>query len=1412
MANEEGKGGNPKEIAKAMAEAKAASESVTASFENQLKIIMQMRDAMNQVAKSMQALCEQDCAGMSPEKWGEVSKAVEKTGTTTNDTTAAVQKMSDVMKSKWTKSIAVGAIALDGLVQGLRNFAALSKAGIGVITGFVGGLGSIAASIIAIPFKMITGLFDMAQKGGGGNELAAAYEEVRKEFGSLKSESAKAIIDTAVNMDKMNETGISSYRVFGNAAERLKAVKEMAVGMGAAFQVFGPEVEKNGTAIMMYNKGLGITSEQMSSIASNAMRMGKGIADVQLDMTKQALGMSKAFGVNAKVISKDMGKAMQDLAHFGHLSTKELAVAATFANKLGISVDKLTGIMDATATFDQAAEGMSKLNEQFHTNIDATEIMSAQNPAEKVEILRKEFAKTGKDMASMSYQERMLIKQTTGLGDEALNAAFSVKNAGVSLDKMSSQSDKNEKKTMTQAEAMHELADSIERLTPSGGGAGGGLLNHLFEGFRRGIMGSKEFITLMMNLRQILMKATFAGVELGKKFVEIFPGVKDIFRSLAEVFDPKKFDKLFTGIKKSFDVFGVGGTKSMEDFMKKINKSFTDFFDMEKPAGKKVIEGFKTFFKALFAIIGSAIKWLVPEITSGLKKLTEIIRNPKELLMGAGSAASTGKSFMLEILSPLINAVNDPAMWKDLWAAFSDFSEIIWKKLKHALLSTKVGQEIITGIVTLLFGRQMLTMAPMILSKFLPQLVSLLSTGIGSAVASIGGIALAGAALVNVNKKLDQFENRIDERKDATSRKIGAYGASLLQGLTLGLVPDDVAVILGNKFAELADLIFQSIQSKMGGPFTNKLKSFFSADINFLSSVGGLIGAIFSGDSSKISDAAAQVGDNLVKVASAAFEFLLTELPKLFVKITSILDTVIGSMLEGFGSALIKLSDKLGFFGAGIKGVGILIMGLGGVLQDLGKFFGNVFEKIKSFDLGKMIDDQMYGFKQNLIGAANWVLDNVPGPILTMLGLNEKGRAEMRASLNKNAADLRANFLERNKIALEAQKDAARQSAAPAPKIPEASEASQKKLQQITTTQANLQIPTSTVPAGAVSGTISAIAEIGNAADAAKGVAEKINDFTKESQAIAEALSRLPDAMKPITTSVAKLGVIFTTGVKFNETTRNLIELLKSLDELGTIGTKFSKEEIGNKILKFNESMGTEASGLGFHLGCLPTHFAPIVADIKKIVAAIPAETSKTATEAVTNLNNLLGSIDNLGDAGSRLVEGNISDKISKLNIALGDKSSGLGLQLSEMPGHLDPIFKALASNTIANYPIAAAQNAIKIFEKAVATIQQLDNALSGLPKIDISAKMAETAGKLGLGSSGIYSVKSKEVVVNIELNVSMDVDKVEQVIISRHNSIIRDRINYAIEKGGAQEPASSTAKIKSTGPQTGFPGRQFGT
>ena len=1385
------------ELLKATQAVRAAAAETTNSFQEQLRIITQMRDVMSQLADSTKSMGGETQQGMlSPDKWQEVTKRIEKAKNEAKSSSDVMTKLGKVMKSDLTKGALIATGAITGLGQGFRNLFAVMKVAGGIFKSVTGAAFGLGKALITAPLKLSSALQNMAAKGGGSNEIVQALEEIRDQYGSLKSDASQAIIQTSNNMMKMNETGVDSYRIFGNTAERLKLVTELANGMGAAFGVFQDEIAANGTAIISYQKGLGLTNEQMGSLASNAMRMGKGVAQVQNEMTKQALGMSKAFGVNAKVLSKDMGKAMADLAHFGHLSTKEMAVAATFANKLGVSVDKLTSVMDATSTFDQAAEGMSKLNEQFGTNIDATAIMSAQNPAEKVEMLRKEFAKTGKSIESMSYQERMLIKQSSGLSDEMMNAAFSAKNAGVSLDAIQRQGSKNEKKTLSQADAMHELADSIKRLTPSGDVGSGSIFDRFLEGFGRGIMGSKEFIKLMNNIREIFRIAMREGVKLGRTFAELFPGVQDILKGLQGVFDPQRFRKMFDGINAAFKDFAKGGSKDAGKLMDDLQKNFLDFFNTGEGPGKKVLEGFGKFFEAISIIFGKLSEWLVKKMAAGVRAVTEFIKNPQVPKVQGGP----GGSKIFEAFVPVLDAFKT-----QLLPALKDLGKLLWEKFvaffKESVLGSTAGKVAIGAAIGTVLAPAIAnalggSAAGGVLKKaggsFLSKAAGSLKDAAGASEAAGGAEAAAGASgaegAVGLAKKASETvvgaipeKAVIEKLKTASEAKIDWTGLAKFMasfaiflgvaGLAFfgavkaisksGISLKDIGLTEVFLLAMMPPIAAAGLLVLEGQKVGNVISGGMDATIKGLAAMGvvltamGAAGALFGWIAKKVGIEDMKAGAEILNSMAAVF----MKTGVIIAEAALIGAGIIAS--AGLGAVAIT---------AGMTTMSLAITAMAGtavtIMKSLSEVQGNPSEmkqKVEAFSsimaaisgmvngLGSILKEMNAGFIDTLFGESTTKkVDKMKGFISTLLN-GEDGKGGIQGVIDSIMLGISGSLMGLGEAQLNA-------------------------------------LP-------AVAGIFKTVVDLVGAVSAAtKGANVDIKD-NKGTINIINQMPSITDIISKLTEAGPQL---------FNK----MVELTSAIPADAAKGPKFTDKiaVIGSVFDVFTKitSIISSASKIEYQQGEGPIQaIGRNMTFIHNVMQVLSGESlgggaKYSSLKDVTTILNKLQIDQGIATKADQIVK--VTESITKI-----------AENISRVPGRIDDIqsaFNKLSGNigTVSTEGITKNIDAVK---QMVSKVQDLDNALTKLPAIDMKAKLTALSKGLGLGSSGAYTVQSKDVVININMTVTMNAGEVEQVIIGRHESIIRDRINFAIDKGGKADTKAKEALVKPTpAGNAGFYGR----
>lgn len=616
------------------------------SFKDKTKELDETADALKRVSQSASHIDQ------AQDMFNSVTEAVE-------DSSLATQEMGTDLEGVVEKGqkLAVLASVASVAAEGLRFTANAARGLVGFAAEAIGALGKLALSVIGFPFKVLSGLIHMADSGGGSNELQQSLEDIRKEFGYLDKTAGGAIVSLSRSMGgELANTGLSVNRVFGNLADRLKYVAEYAKALGPVFDTMATRLGEGGVeALGAYNKALGLTAEAQKGIAARAMASGRTVNEVNQEIANYSIQLSEAFGVTMKEVSRSVGEMMHDFEHFGHLAPKELTQVAVYARKLGIEVKSLAGIMDKTLNFEDAATQAAQLSQAFGLNIDAMAMMREQDPGKQLEMLRKSFFATGRSIETMTRQERRLLSQQTGLDDAALGLAFSLKNQGVSYDQIARKGDAAKKKQLTQAEALEKLSGAIERLVQSGSSGSGGFFDRFLQGFEVGIKRSREFREIMMNLRRALNATYRAGIEVGKAFVEMFPGVKNVFKGIAGFFEPTKFKAMLAKVVSAFKDFFRD--LSFPGLVKKLKSNFETFLPGNSEAGKKLLDGAKSFFRGVVVIVNGALKLALQSVTKGLQWLLKLLTNPKETIASLGVGKGKDGGFLAGLFHDMTNGM-----------------------------------------------------------------------------------------------------------------------------------------------------------------------------------------------------------------------------------------------------------------------------------------------------------------------------------------------------------------------------------------------------------------------------------------------------------------------------------------------------------------------------------------------------------------------------------------------------------------------------------------------------------------------------------------------------------------------------------------------------------------------------------
>lgn len=782
---------------------------------------------------------------------------------------------------------AAAAGALDGIVSGFQLSLNMARSLIGFLGSVGKGFFNVGKSILAIPFRIMNGLVEMAKAGGGGTELMQAFENVRKEFGSFKEATSRDVIKSARDMrGELSNTGLSVYRVFGQLHERLEFFMELAKSMGAVFSVMSTNIAKNVEPIAAFQKGLGIANEEMKSFGEAAIREGKPIQDVLLETANLSLQLGSQFGLSQKLIAKDMAKMVKDVAHFGNMTRQKMAEAAVFTRKLGLEIEHLGGILDKYDNFETAAEGVAQFARSFGVNLDVFALTQAEDGASRLDMMRKAFFEAGQDASKFSRVQLKMLAEASGLADaSAAKLAFSQANVGESLGEIEKGADKATKKQLTQEEAMKKLADSIERLVRSGESFPGGFFAHFFKGFEIGLKRTRDFWGLMRNIRMSLRTTLMEGMKLGRELPQIFPAVKDLFGGLREAFEPKRFRQAFGGMRvaivgffKDLDV-GKAPEEAVRTMLDKFTSSFTEFFGGQAGPMKRVADAMfrigMTVARAFAAVVPVVMKKLAESITALAKFLTD----PKaffDAMKRAGDVTKGPKQAFIAALGEAWKAI--AGAWPALRDSIVELFTVVKKKLEPWFKAH--GPTIIKGALIFMFGPAVLGG---ILKGVAVSVITLLTKHLGGALLggtsgvvkrvgpklgmSLGGLmkflvpaALFAGAAMGINKGLTKYGDDLKKSflvkfgpGSEVSAKAGAAGAGIFESLTLGLLPDNAYEFVGEKLGELTQAVLEATKEHFGPGFGETLKNFVGGSIEIGGAIGGMLGAALKGDSDAFS-------------------------------------------------------------------------------------------------------------------------------------------------------------------------------------------------------------------------------------------------------------------------------------------------------------------------------------------------------------------------------------------------------------------------------------------------------------------------------------------------------------------------------------------------------------------------------
>lgn len=391
--------------------------------------------------------------------------------------------------------------------------------------------------------------FDLLSNGGSSmTQLRSIAEGSLLTFQSVDS-----------NLTKLFGFGASG------AAKMIGEVSKGIVDMGIFADVFADSTTKSAKSIEFFTrmtKGMGMASDDIAYVMRDAIKNGEHYFETMTRMKEASDEASYEFGVNRKILSKNFFQLRKDITNFGHLSEIELMKVTAKATQMGVEMKDVAGIFNKFGTFEDAANSAALLSQTFGMNIDALQLIRAEDPMEIVEMFRNSMLATGRSFEDLNRHEKSLMASHTGMSAETLKTVMNYRTLGKSFEDIK-QIMNDQKPEERQIKAMNAMASSMSEVQK--------------------IMEKKDFFTSFLDG---LTNTVLYGTQLGDSFKNVSKNMQNFYETGLRV-DKKDLDKILSPFAKVVneinEAFSIESLKSLSvEITKNLGEFVNDILQWDK--------------------------------------------------------------------------------------------------------------------------------------------------------------------------------------------------------------------------------------------------------------------------------------------------------------------------------------------------------------------------------------------------------------------------------------------------------------------------------------------------------------------------------------------------------------------------------------------------------------------------------------------------------------------------------------------------------------------------------------------------------------------------------------------------------------------------------------------------------------
>jgi hypothetical protein len=327
---------------------------------------------------------------------------------------APLKKIAGRKLKKGTDKLLEG---ISGLGTKLPDLAAGGQAAAGATTGMTGSMvaAGVGAAVLTVALlAVVAALIVIAVAIGAAMILAKFTLEIEnssreltkitglsKSFAHSMHENAMELRTAGVSAEDLNGALTSLNATFTDFSMLSVSTAKKVADTTAMLTKLGMSTDDASRGFQVLTKGMAQTPEQA---ADTMIAMDALARDLNVSTSKIGADFAGAAGHLQKLTGPEALR-----------SFKQLSV---ISKATGIEVSRLLAITEKFDTFEGAATQAGKLNAALGGNfVNAMELMTATNPAERFEMIRDSILDSGLAFDQMSYYQKKFFADAAGMAD-----------------------------------------------------------------------------------------------------------------------------------------------------------------------------------------------------------------------------------------------------------------------------------------------------------------------------------------------------------------------------------------------------------------------------------------------------------------------------------------------------------------------------------------------------------------------------------------------------------------------------------------------------------------------------------------------------------------------------------------------------------------------------------------------------------------------------------------------------------------------------------------------------------------------------------------------------------------------------------------------------------------------------------